>query len=187
MNVLYTEIPGQKNITHWISNYGQRLSGFIRSRIPEEEEAEDILQEVWYQLSSQVTVDDIHNIAGWLFGVARNKIHDFYRNRKRKAALTDDDPSVNEMRIPVFSASESNDPAMKELRGIFRQKLLEALGELPAEQRLVFILNEMEEIKLRDIAAMEGENLKTIISRKRYAVRYLRKKLEKIYQEFLNN
>ncbi len=176
---------GKQNIIQAIKDYGRQLFGFIRGRVNTNEDAEDILQEVWYQLSSQAKFEDIESISGWLFRVARNKITDTYRKRKTEswnAGEGDDDEWI----IPAFITSESNDPETEQLRKLFRETLFEALQELPENQRNVFILNELEDKTLQEIADEEKENIKTIISRKRYAVQHLRKRLENLYNDFIN-
>jgi RNA polymerase sigma factor (sigma-70 family) len=182
------EIAGEKeNIIQTIKSYGRQLFGFIRSRVPSNEDAEDILQDVWYQLSNQSSLEDINSISGWLHRVARNKITDNYRKKKNERlnddAISDEEESLNI--ADLFLANENNEDA-KELQQLFWETLFNALEELPVNQREVFILNELEEKTLQQIADMQGEKLKTIISRKRYAVQHLRNRLEDLYTEFLN-
>jgi RNA polymerase sigma factor (sigma-70 family) len=171
-------MAGEKqNIIQAVKNYGRQLFGFIRSRVNTEEDAEDILQDVWYQLSSQTRSEDIVSLSGWLYRVARNRIADNYRKKKEDSledmAVENED---GEWQLPdiLFSAE------------LFRVELAEALGELPENQRNVFIWNELEELTLQEIADREKENIKTIISRKRYAVQHLRTRLEYLNNEFFN-
>ena len=182
------EIAGEKeNIIQAIKSYSRQLFGFIRSRVPSNEDAEDILQDVWYQLSNQSSLEDINSISGWLHRVARNKITDNYRKKKNERlnddAISDEEESLN---IADFFLTDENNPDAKELQQLFWETLFNALEELPAGQREAFILNELEEKTLQQIADMKGEKLKTIISRKRYAVQHLRNRLEDLYNEFLN-
>ena len=182
------EIAGEKeNIIQAIKSYSRQLFGFIRSRVPSNEDAEDILQDVWYQLSNQSSLEDINSISGWLHRVARNKITDNYRKKKNERlnddAISDEEESLN---IADFFLTDENNPDAKELQQLFWETLFNALEELPANQREVFILNELEEKTLQQIADMKSEKLKTIISRKRYAVQHLRNRLEDLYNEFLN-
>ncbi len=181
------EIAGEKtNIVQAIKSYGKQLFGFIRSRVPTNEDAEDILQDVWYQLINQSSPEEIDSVSGWLYRVAKNKITDKYRKKKENSLedfFTDDEEGLNIAEI--FLADEDN-PDTKELQQLFWETLFEALDELPQNQREVFILNELEDKTLQQIADMKNENIKTTISRKRYAVLHLRKRLEDLYNEFIN-
>jgi len=181
------EMAAEKNnIIQAIKSYGKQLFAFIRSRVPTNEDAEDILQDVWYQLSNQSSPEEIDSMSGWLHRVAKNKITDKYR--KKKESRLDDQINSDEENLSIaelFLADDSN-PDIKELQQLFWETLLDALEELPQNQREVFILNELEDKTLQQIADMQHENLKTIISRKRYAVQHLRKRLEDLYNEFMN-
>lgn len=175
-----------QNIIQAIKNYGSQLFGFIRSRVGTNEEAEDILQDVWMQLSRQPEVEAMESIRGWLYRVARNRITDNYRKRKtwliEDAGYTDED---GEFHLPEFVDANA-DPETEYLREMFREALFAALDELPDNQRRVFEKNELEDMTLQEIADEEGENIKTITSRKRYAVQHLRKRLEVLYDEIVN-
>jgi RNA polymerase sigma factor (sigma-70 family) len=180
-------IAGEKNnIIETIKSYGKQLFGFIRSRVPTNEDAEDILQDVWYQLSNQSSPEDIDSISGWLYRVAKNKITDKYRRKKENSLddfFAEDEEGLN---IAEIFLADENNPDTKELQQLFWETLFEALEDLPQNQREVFILNELEDKTLQQIAGLKNENLKTIISRKRYAVLHLRKKLADLYNEFIN-
>lgn len=182
------QMAGTRNqhIVETVSNYGKRLFGFIRGKVNSDEDARDILQDVWYQLSNVVNLDEIQQISGWLFSVARNKITDKYR-KKSTESIEDldylDEGEDTDIREILFSAND--DPAMKQLREVFWEELFTALDELPEKQRQVFIWNELEDMTLQEIADKTGENLKTIISRKGYAMKHLRNKLENLYEEFI--
>ena len=156
----------------------------IRARVPTDADAEDLLQDVWAQLSLQPEVEAIDQMSGWLYRVARNKIIDRYRKGSTEAL----DDLVTEDEEGTFSFGElllavEDDPDLRLLRDLFWQELEAALAELPENQRLVFVQNELEDKTLRAIAEEQGENIKTIISRKRYAVQHLRERLETIYHE----
>jgi RNA polymerase sigma factor (sigma-70 family) len=181
------ETATEKNsILQVIKSYGSQLFGFIRSRVPETEDAEDILQDVWYQLSNQPATEEINSMSGWLHRVARNKITDSYRKKKSEKLDNEFSDEDDETGIANIFLTEPNNIETKELQQLFWETLLDALEELPENQREVFILNEVEEKTLQQIADMQGEKLKTIISRKRYAVQHLRKRLEDLYNEFMN-
>jgi RNA polymerase sigma factor (sigma-70 family) len=179
-------VPRQ-NIIQAIKEYGNQLFGFIRNRVNTQEDAEDILQDVWYQLSRQPEVEAVESIKGWLYRVAKNRITDTYRKKKNR--LIDDEGYLDdegELHLPGMLVSNDTNPETEYLRELFRETLFAALDELPEKQRLVFELNEMEEMTLQEIADQEGENIKTIISRKRYAVQHLRKRLETLYDDIIN-
>ena len=178
----------QQTIISTISNYSRQLFGFIRSRVKTNEDAEDILQDVWYQFSNLPAVDDINNIGGWLYRVARNRIID--KSRKKKDALLDDYSHEDDDGVSFFSSilrSEDEDAETQSMQRFFWDELMDALQELPEKQRNVFVWNELEDMTLQEIADRENENIKTIISRKRYAVLHLRTRLETLYNDFLNN
>jgi RNA polymerase sigma factor (sigma-70 family) len=178
-----------KNIASVISRFGKRLLGFIRQRVGNEADAEDILQDVWYQLTTTVDTEPIEQISGWLFAVARNKIIDRYRKRKPESLepmLRDgEDPAATD--LTGILLDDSQNPETANLRALFWKTLQEALDELPEEQRLVFVWNELEEIPFKEISAMTGENVNTLISRKRYAVLFLRERLMNLYREIVEH
>ncbi len=183
------DIAGEKNnIIQTIKSYGKQLFGFIRSRVPANEDAEDILQDVWYQLSNQQSPEDIESMSGWLHRVARNKITDSYRKKKndRLGDNAFEDDEEEGLNIADIFLTESNNIETKELQQLFWETLFDALEELPQKQRDVFVLNELEDKTLQQIADMQGEKIKTVISRKRYAVKHLRERLEDLYNEFMN-
>ena len=179
----------RKNITTVISQFGKRLLGFIRQRVNSEEDAEDILQDVWYQFTTTVDTEPIEQVSSWLFTVARNKITDKYR-KKRTDSLDELLRPDEENGGPDFSAillDKSGDPEMVYLRGLFWKTLQEALQELPEEQRSVFVWNELGDVSFKEIAELTGENVNTLISRKRYAVLHLRERLLTLYNEIINH
>src|SRR3954447_467062 len=174
-------------IVNTIKAYGKRLFGFIRGRVRNDKDAEDILQDVWYQLSNAVNVEEIEQMSGWLHRVARNKITDKYR--KKTPELLDDYSYENEdgeFNFKDILLADAANPETEYIRELFWQELFAALEELPENQRQVFIWNELEDKTLQEIADATGENLKTIISRKGYAVKHLRKRLQDLYNDFLN-
>ena len=170
-----------------IRNYGSRLFRFIRGRVRTEEEAEDILQDVWVQLSRLSNLDEIESLSGWLYQVARNRITDTYRQKGTESlddlSYEDDEGNLN---VKEILLSDSHSPEDEFFKEVFWQTLMSALDELPENQRQVFVWNELEDLTLQEIADKTQENLKTIISRKRYAVQYLRQRLQALYDE-LNN
>ena len=175
------------NITQIIKEYSRRLMGFIKQRVSVNEDAEDILQDVFYQFAGNT--EPIERVGSWLFTVARNKITDSYR--KQKLPLADDVFGISESEEDGFDWREilltTNDNSETEfLRNLFWEELQQALDELPAEQRDVFIKNEIEDIPFKDISAETGLSVATLISRKRYAVLHLRERLLSLKEELLN-
>lgn len=177
------------NITSVISRFGKRLLGFIRQRVGNEADAEDILQDVWYQLTTTVDTEPIEQMSGWLFAVARNKIIDRYRKKRPESLepmlLDGDDQSTAD--LSALLMDDSQNPETANLRALFWKTLQETLDELPEEQRMVFIWNELEGIPFKEISEMTGENVNTLISRKRYAVLYLRERLQTLYNEIIKH
>jgi RNA polymerase sigma factor (sigma-70 family) len=184
--LLMTEHRNQR-IGDTVRSYSKRLFGFIRGRVNSDDDARDILQDVWYQLSNVVNLDEIGQLSGWLFQVARNKITDKYRKMSTQSIeeleFLDEDGAWD---IREILLADTNDPETQQLREVFWEELFAALDELPENQRNVFIWNELEDKTLQEIADQESEKLKTIISRKGYAVKHLRNRLQNLYDEFLN-
>lgn len=177
----------KQNIVQAVRDYSKKLFGFIRGKVNTDEDAEDILQDVWYQFSNTSTTETIEQVSGWLFAVARNKITDRYR--KKQPELLDDysyEDEDGELHFTDILLTDSNNPETEHLRNIFWEELFIALDELPENQRNVFVQNELEDKTLQQIADENGENLKTIISRKRYAVQHLRKRLQHLYNDLIN-
>jgi len=169
-----------------IHNYGKRLHQFIRSRVNNDEDAEDILQDVWYQLSRIIDTEPIDQMSGWLYRVSKNKIID--RNKKHKTLSLEDFAYEDEDGQLVFPEVILADALNEETEldtALLRELFFKALNELPEKQRQVFVWNEMEDLTLQQIADKTGESIKTIISRKRYAVKRLREQLQDIYDELL--
>ena len=178
----------RKNIIEAFREYGTGLSAFVKSRVRSDDDAEDILQEVWYQLSNQPDTDAIESISGWLYSVARNKIID--RARKKKNSGIVDlliDKETGEALLPPILFTKQHQPETEFMQGVFWEELFEALDELPENQQQVFVWNVLEGMTLQQIADTEGLNIKTVISRKRYAIQHLRNRLEFIYDELINS
>ena len=180
--------PSRKNISSVISQFGKRLFGFIRQRVNNEADAEDILQDVWYQLTATVDTEPIEQVSSWLFKVARNKIIDRYRKKKPESlddALTFEGED-GEISFKEILLADNNNPETEHLRNMFWKELQDALEELPEEQRNVFIWNELEDVPFKEIAEQTGVQVNTLISRKRYAVLHLRERLQTLYNEIIN-
>ncbi|MBS1668020.1 MAG: sigma-70 family RNA polymerase sigma factor [Bacteroidetes bacterium] len=180
--------PSRKNISSVISQFGKRLFGFIRQRVNNEADAEDILQDVWYQLTATVDTEPIELVSSWLFRVARNKIIDRYRKKKPDSledalAFEGEDGEVSFKEILL---ADNNNPETEHLRSLFWKELQDALEELPEEQKNVFIWNELDDVPFKEIAERTGVTVNTLISRKRYAVLHLRERLQTLYNEIIN-
>src|SRR5258708_15049306 len=181
-----------KNITAVISRFGNRLMGFIRQRVGSQADAEDILQDVWYQLTTTVDTGHIEQMSGWLLAVAQNKITDRYR-KKRPESLDlllqsgGDGGGGDGPDLAGILLDDSSNPETVNLRGLFWKALQEALEELPEEQRTVFVWHELAGLSFREIADLTGENKGTLISRKRYAVIHLRERLLRLYHEIIEH
>jgi len=175
------------NIIQTVKAYGNQLLGFIRQRVNSEEDAEDILQDVWFQLSSVPEIEAIEQVGSWLYRVARNRIIDKYR--KQKPELLEDhsyEDNEGEFNFKDILLADDGTPETVYMRELFWEQFTIALNELPENQRNVFVWNELEDQTFQEISDRTGENIKTLISRKRYAVQHLRQRLETLYHEFVN-
>lgn len=179
----------KRNIASIVGEYGRRLLGFIRRRVDNEADAEDILQDIWYQLTMTVDAEPIEQMSGWLFTVARNKIIDKARKKKPESfdSLLAIDDEQADASLAGILLDDSEHPETAHLRSLFWKTLQEALDELPEEQRQVFIWNELEDIPFKEIADLTGEKVNTLISRKRYAVLHLRERLLQLYQQIIEH
>ncbi len=167
-----------------VTYYGGRLMSYIRPKVKSNEDAEDILQEVWYQFSNLSNLSEIVNIGAWLYRVTANKITDSYRKKKPERLedfvySNDDESPVRE----ILLMDTSQDPELKVFQDEIWNMLMKALDELPEKQRYVYIENEINDLTLQEIADELGDNIKTVISRKIYAVKHLRKRLRHLYQD----
>ncbi len=168
-----------------------KLLGFIRNRVNNVEEAEDILQDVFYQfVAGFETIESLDRVTSWLYSVARNKIIDRYRRDAARPKRTDfellagkddDAPLTLQEILPDLD----NSPESTLLREAIWDEITDALAELPADQREIFILNEIEEKGFREIAEETGVSINTLLSRKRYAILALRKRLQSFYDDTL--
>ncbi len=165
------------------------LRSFIRKRVTDQSEAEDILQDVFYELvEAYRLMKPIEQVSAWLFRVARNRIIDLFRTKKRET-LSIEPPSLTEKddSLPLDELLPSADagPEAAYIRNELAEELDAALDELPDEQREVFVAHELMGYSFHEIAAQTGVSVNTLLSRKRYAVLHLRKRLQAIYAEFM--
>jgi RNA polymerase sigma factor (sigma-70 family) len=178
-----------REITEIIAEERSRLLNFIRRRVPDEADAEDLLQEVFYELThAYQLVEPVQRWSAWLFRVARNRIIDLFRKRRMEGRGGDPVTASGEAEaLPPEEALPSRDagPAEAYARTVLLEELAEALDELPPEQREVFIAHEIEGRSFKEIAASTGVGINTLLSRKHYAVVHLRRRLQAIYDEFV--
>ena len=175
------------SISTTIQEFGEKLFGFVRKKVKSTEDAEDILQEVWYQLSNLSDIAELDNVSAWLYEVARNKITDKARKKKNLSIEEYEYETENgEFNFKeILLMDDTGNPELTFFKELFWKEFQKALEELPSNQKEVFILNEMEDLTLQQIADRKGEKLKTIISRKGYAVKHLRNKLNYLYLEMI--
>ena len=162
----------------------KRLFDFIRRRVRNESDAEDILQDVFYQLVTSYSVTEpIEKLTSWLFTVARNKVIDWYRKRRSMSSIND----AAEEDLPLSLSEVLLDPTQQPdtlfARSSVWTELADALDDLPDEQKQVFVMHELEGRSFKEIAELTGEPINTLLSRKRYAVLYLREQLQELYEE----
>jgi RNA polymerase sigma factor (sigma-70 family) len=164
-----------------------RLRDFIRRRVADRGDAEDILQDVFYQLvEANRLLMPIDHITAWLFRVARNRIIDFFRKKKPEtfSDIVIADEEGNLLPIEDLLPSPDAGPEALYVRNVFLDEIEQAIAELPEEQREVFIAHELQGLSFKEIAAKTGVNLNTLLARKHYAVLHLRQRLQSIYDEF---
>jgi RNA polymerase sigma factor (sigma-70 family) len=181
--------PDQR-ISEVVEREQSRLRNFIRRRVPDPRDAEDILQDVFYELvEANRLLMPIEHVTGWLFRVARNRIIDLFRKKKPE--------SFSDTRVARNDDADDELPALEDLlpspdagpealyaRNLLLHELELALDELPEEQRKVFVAHELEGRSFKEIAAETGVSVNTLLSRKHYAVLHLRQRLQNIYDEF---
>jgi len=182
-------IEQDQRITEVVKRERSRLRNFIRRRVPDPRDVEDVLQEVFYELvEANRLLMPIEHITGWLFQVARNRIIDLFRKKKpesfRDLALTDDEGDLTQLQELLPSPNAG--PEAMYARSVLLDELELALNELPKEQREVFIAHELEGRSFKELAAETGVSINTLLSRKRYAIKHLRRRLQDIYDEFTN-
>lgn len=183
-----TSIEQDQRISEAIETEQTRLRNFIRRRVPDREDAEDILQEVFYELiETYRLMKPIEQVGAWLFRVARNRIIDLFRKKKTEslnqpAAIREED---DELSLEDLLPSEEIGPEEAYARGVLLEALDDALEELPAEQRDIFIAHEFEGKSFKELAEESGIGMNTLLARKRYAVLHLRRRLQAIFDDFV--
>jgi RNA polymerase sigma factor (sigma-70 family) len=177
-----------QRISEVVRQEQSRLRNFIRRRVPDSRDAEDILQDVFYELVEATRLlMPIDHVTGWLFRVARNRIIDLFRKKKPEAFsdadMVDDDGEL--LHLEDLLPSPDAGPDAVYARNMMIDELEFALEELPEEQREVFVAHELEGRSFKELAAETGVSVNTLLSRKRYAVLHLRQRLQAIYDEFM--
>jgi len=177
-----------RRISEIIAEERSRLRNFIRRRVPDPSDVEDILQEVFYKLvEANRLLMPIDHVTGWLFRVARNRITDLFRKKKAESfSETVENEDGEALRIEDLLPSSEAGPEALYVRNVLLDELELALDELPKEQREVFVAHELEGRSFKELSAESGVNVNTLLARKRYAVLHLRERLQSVYDEFTN-
>src|SRR3984893_7083064 len=176
-----------ERISEVVKREQSRLRNFIRRRVPDPRDAEDLLQEVFYELvEANRLLTPIYHVTGWLFRVARNRITDLFRKKKPESfsdnAVADEDDEL--LQFEDLLPSPDAGPEALYARSVLLAALELAVDELPEEQRTVFVAHELEGRSFKQMAAETGVSVNTLLSRKRYAVLQLRERLQSVYDEF---
>jgi RNA polymerase sigma factor (sigma-70 family) len=179
-----------ERLTETIGREQGRLRNFIRRRVADEAEAEDILQDVFYELiEAYRLMKPIEQVGAWLYRVARNRIIDGFRKKKPEPLSAEKDPDAEDgdtLSLDELLPSPEAGPEAAYARSILLEELEAAVDELPEEQREVFLAHEFEGISFKEISAETGVSVNTLLSRKHHAVLHLRRRLQSIYEDFVN-
>jgi RNA polymerase sigma factor (sigma-70 family) len=177
-----------RQLSDIVAEQRSRLSNFIRRRVPDPSDAEDIVQEVFYELvEANRLLMPIEHVTGWLYRVARNRIIDLFRKKKPErfsdAAVENEDGEI--LQVEDLLPSPDAGPEALYIRSVLLDELELAIEALPDEQREVFIAHEIDGRSFKELSAETGISMSTLLSRKRYAVLHLRERLQNIYDEFV--
>ena len=183
-----SSVQQDRQILEVIAEEQSRLRSFIRRRVPNPADAEDLLQDVLFELvQASRLLKPIDYVTGWLFRVARNRITDFFRKRRPEAfsdaAMESEEGELLE--IEELLPSPDAGPEALYIRGVLLDELKAALAELPSEQREIFLAHEMEGRSFKELSVKTGVSVNTLLSRKRYAVLHLRERLQDIHDAFM--
>ena len=190
LNTDWMRAEQDQRISEAVSRERGRLRNFIRRRVRDEADAEDILQDVFYELvETYRLMKPVEQVGAWLFRVARNRIIDLFRKRKPETLESEIAGAAAEgetLTLEDLLPSPDAGPEAAYARGVLLEELDAALDELPGGQREVFVAHELEGRSFKDLAAETGVSINTLLSRKHYAVLHLRERLGEIYEEFRN-
>ncbi|MBS7119484.1 MULTISPECIES: RNA polymerase sigma factor [Dysgonomonas] len=187
-NNMSAGLPESLNVSEVFTKYQAQLRGFISKRVVSKEDSEDILQNVFYQLSKvDPLVNPINQISGWLYAVTRNQIAEWGRRQKNEEMPTYSKNEENDFLTEVTEVllADNASPETSYLRSMVWTELDTALEELPPLQREIFELTELQGFSFKEISESTGIPINTLLSRKRYAVLYLRDKLKNLYEDLL--
>jgi RNA polymerase sigma factor (sigma-70 family) len=177
-----------QRISEAVSRDEPRLRKFIRKRVADPADTEDILQDVFYELvEAYRMMKPVEQVTAWLFRVARNRITDLFRRKSQEAARSERETFSEDGEVLLLEEllpSHDPDPDAAYARSVLFEELDDALEELPEEQREVFVAHELMGYSFKELAAQSGVSVNTLLSRKHYAVLYLRERLRVIYDEF---
>lgn len=181
-------IEKRQVVENAVAKESNRLLNFIKSRVSDQEDAEDILQDVFIQLwQGYQTIESIEKVTAWMFRVARNKIVDLYRKKKPDSFSAIERPGQSDDSEPLLLAEilqdNEGDPDDVYTRELIWDSIEEVLADLPKAQRDVFVWHELEGLSFKEMEEKTGDSINTLLSRKRYAIQYLRKRLIKLYEE----
>jgi RNA polymerase sigma factor (sigma-70 family) len=183
-----------EQITRTVREERRRLFSFIKDRVPESEDAEDVLQDVFYELTEMYRLmKPVEKISAWLFTTARNKITDLFRKKKAVpfskvesgTGASDEETETEEFYSLIPDLADGPEALL--MREVVRDEMNKALKKMPRKHRDVFLQTEIEGKSFKEISSSTGVPVNTLISRKRYAVLFLRERLQEIYDELLNN
>jgi len=180
-------IEQDQRISDVVKREQSRLRNFIRRRVPDPLDAEDILQDVFYRLvEANRLLMPIEHVTGWLFRVARNRITDLFRKKEPEnfSEIEASDEEGGLLQFEDLLPSPDAGPEALYARGVLLDELERAVGELPKEQREVFVAHEFDGRSFKELSAETGVSVNTLLSRKRYAVLHLRERLQRVYDEF---
>jgi RNA polymerase sigma factor (sigma-70 family) len=184
-------LMAKKSAAQTFKGYQQRLLKFIRSRVSGIEDAEDILQDVFYQFARvDNSINPIENTAAWLYRAASNKIIDHYKKKKDQSLPASYDEETDDFifdEITDIIYGEETSPEIELFRSLIFEEIETALAELPKEQRDVFEMTELLDFSVKEVAEKTNTPVNTVLSRKHYAVKHLRKRLEELYSDVMGN
>lgn len=179
----------KNNIADIFGKYRKQLLAFIRDRVPEDEDAEDILQDVFLRLLQTEETTSVLQISGWLYRVARNRIIDRHRKQQEERmprTVVQQDGSVFMREITDILSDEDRSPDREYVRSLVWEQLEKSLDELPASQKNVFIQTELDGKTFKQLSEESGVRIETLLSRKYYATQHLRRRLKEVYEILLD-